>query len=473
VAAFDAAARRFASVFGVRSVLVILPRVDRGSLSMLLSNASGPGLVSVLHGTSVAKLAASIDALVNEANAKAIFRRGALLRQAVPERLGLAAIDRSRTIAIVASARERYVAIEAAGLPAIRLNLGEWLGNVRLAGRRAVLGRALQPLQLAPGAPSALDSIAGSEGAAAVGSAWATAVTNSLAGQMTWSVVVRCVRRVIMVAGLGYISVSFVLDIRREVAALVEKRRRWHRWRQLVREHEEGRLASALSDECMVCLAPLSGAAGGAASEPATPVHQLSGGVAPGGSSSVAALFGGGASLMPPSHFPQSSRTTVVCLCGHVFHDACARTWLREHNTCPLCRVEDPLPTAPPPGLEAQAPDEGGSAADESSTVQDHAGGMSCRVKRVVLTLRIIAAVVAKRLRDHLYGAVGCLRRMTARERLLLLRLLVSDWTSLLSALVSLARLLPMVAARLQAMRAVGSGATAVGAGLALFETYA
>lgn len=26
--------------------------------------------------------------------------------------------------------------------------------------------------------------------------------------------------------------------------------------------------------------------------------------------------------------------------CGHVFHDKCIKTWLKEHETCPNCRCE-------------------------------------------------------------------------------------------------------------------------------------
>ena len=40
--------------------------------------------------------------------------------------------------------------------------------------------------------------------------------------------------------------------------------------------------------------------------------------------------------------------TCTICLeevtnkpyeCGHVYHDKCIKTWLKEHNTCPNCRI--------------------------------------------------------------------------------------------------------------------------------------
>mmetsp|Transcript_70898 Transcript_70898/g.205333 ORF Transcript_70898/g.205333 Transcript_70898/m.205333 type:complete len:375 (+) Transcript_70898:60-1184(+) len=42
------------------------------------------------------------------------------------------------------------------------------------------------------------------------------------------------------------------------------------------------------------------------------------------------------------------AKDTVVTLpsCGHVFHETCAMTWLKSHNTCPFCRRELPAEDA-------------------------------------------------------------------------------------------------------------------------------
>ena len=35
-------------------------------------------------------------------------------------------------------------------------------------------------------------------------------------------------------------------------------------------------------------------------------------------------------------------RVMRLPLCGHVFHEGCAKQWLASHNTCPYCRREYP-----------------------------------------------------------------------------------------------------------------------------------
>ncbi len=36
---------------------------------------------------------------------------------------------------------------------------------------------------------------------------------------------------------------------------------------------------------------------------------------------------------------------TRLAPCGHCFHHACCARWLRQHHTCPLCRVAVQLNT--------------------------------------------------------------------------------------------------------------------------------
>jgi E3 ubiquitin-protein ligase RNF115/126 len=38
----------------------------------------------------------------------------------------------------------------------------------------------------------------------------------------------------------------------------------------------------------------------------------------------------------------------VLLPCSHWFHEACARAWLSEHNTCPVCRKGIESETPPP-----------------------------------------------------------------------------------------------------------------------------
>lgn len=48
----------------------------------------------------------------------------------------------------------------------------------------------------------------------------------------------------------------------------------------------------------------------------------------------------------------RSDRVRQVAVCGHFFHSACIRTWLRRNKTCPNCQAQvlDKLPRNRRPG---------------------------------------------------------------------------------------------------------------------------
>ncbi|KAF2678263.1 hypothetical protein K458DRAFT_409016 [Lentithecium fluviatile CBS 122367] len=40
-----------------------------------------------------------------------------------------------------------------------------------------------------------------------------------------------------------------------------------------------------------------------------------------------------------PTTSPHAHPSLKLTTCGHVFGKACLETWLRDHNTCPMCRA--------------------------------------------------------------------------------------------------------------------------------------
>lgn len=36
----------------------------------------------------------------------------------------------------------------------------------------------------------------------------------------------------------------------------------------------------------------------------------------------------------------EKEETFLELPCGHIFHEPCIHPWLRDHNTCPVCRFE-------------------------------------------------------------------------------------------------------------------------------------
>jgi hypothetical protein len=56
---------------------------------------------------------------------------------------------------------------------------------------------------------------------------------------------------------------------------------------------------------------------------------------------------------IPPSGTASNGEYAVtIDLCGHIFGYDCLTTWMREHNTCPVCRIE--FFTQPEPIVQSQ-----------------------------------------------------------------------------------------------------------------------
>ena len=36
----------------------------------------------------------------------------------------------------------------------------------------------------------------------------------------------------------------------------------------------------------------------------------------------------------------QNDLTIIILECNHIFHETCLIKWLKDHNNCPLCRIE-------------------------------------------------------------------------------------------------------------------------------------
>jgi hypothetical protein len=438
ITALEAAAALLHRVCGVDLRVLALSRLDRPHIAALLQHAGGPSLTELYGGNSeLATIAAAIDAVVAEADRQYGFRRGAVLAHRLPERLGLDPSRLANTIAVVVGLRERYIAIEVGPEVRARFHFGRWLLAIREAARNvsSALRTRLQPARILPdlGDDFAADS-------ASSASMWTNTALTSLASCVRWSARFAQFRRWVALS-VALIGVQcFIRDVRAEYRDLDRKRQRYLRWQRLMKQRAAGELAPAPTD-CTICLGPLNALTPTATSSTTMQRQQEP-------------QFG--------SVRRQQSGGSVVFVCLHTFHRECADRWLREHNTCPLCRLPDPIPAAPPQGLASvlDVDTEAGPIALRGNTAR--------RVRGVLL----MVVIVLNRLRDVVLSSVNVLRGMTVRERMLLLQLAFSEWTSIASAIITLCRIAPRL---LQAV-AARSGAGAAGgrlpfAGVTLYET--
>jgi hypothetical protein len=440
---------------GVDLRFIALQRLDRGHVAAVLADAAGQGAESasawvagIANSDAVLqRLAAGVDAMVAEANSSFAFRRGSVLRHMLPERLGLEPSNPRRTVAVLIGLRERYMCIEAGRNVTASVALSRWIHRARLAGRRAAAASRLADHMHNSASAAMYPSghVASPDLVASPGAAWANAIGSTVASAARASAVACIVSKIISVALVLGLMGWFTRDLHRQVVALGAKRARYRRWLQLVSlvRGDRGTVTGADAEtvrnttECAICLGTLRNP-----SVPATPTAaEPEGG-----------LFSSTVLPEPPlttglAVAPASGAELQVFLCGHLFHSGCARRWLTENNRCPLCRLEDPIPDAPPTGVWD---DDWVGLSDD---VAHHHGSLVRRgqavLRNIVNTLAVLVILGFRRGRDVTIASFNMLRSMSARERMMLFQLASSEWPSLLSATLTIWRIAPRVFASL------------------------